>query len=50
VNYHTGALTLFAGGSAYRYMSDAANLAGDYRAAHATEGASQTAPERQEST
>jgi hypothetical protein len=29
VNYHTGALTLFAGGSAYRYTSDAANLAGD---------------------
>jgi ferric enterobactin receptor len=29
VNYHTGALTLFGGGSAYRYTSDAANLAGD---------------------
>jgi hypothetical protein len=29
VNYHTGALTLFGGGSAYRYSSDAANLPGD---------------------
>jgi hypothetical protein len=29
VNYHTGPVTLFGGGSAYRYTSDAANLAGD---------------------
>ncbi|HEY2067494.1 MAG TPA: TonB-dependent receptor [Gemmatimonadaceae bacterium] len=29
VNYHTGALTLFGGGSAYRYTSDAANLGGN---------------------
>jgi hypothetical protein len=29
VNYHRGPVTLFGGGSAYRYTSDAANLAGD---------------------
>jgi outer membrane receptor protein involved in Fe transport len=29
VNYHRGPVTFFGGGSAYRYTSDAANLAGD---------------------
>jgi ferric enterobactin receptor len=29
VNYHTGSLTFFGGGSAYHYSSDAANLAGN---------------------
>ncbi len=29
VNFHHGPLTLFGGGSAYHYRSDAANLAGD---------------------
>lgn len=32
VNYHTGPLTLFGGGSAYRYSSDASNLAGNLSA------------------
>ncbi len=29
INYHAGPVTLFGGGSAYRYSSDASNLAGD---------------------
>jgi hypothetical protein len=32
VNFHTGPLTLFGGGSAFRYSSDASNLAGNLSA------------------